>query len=624
MVTGEMTNLSGNAARLYEALPVPTLLVEPHSLRITAGNRAARDLLGLDPRTLGNLRYSDLVADAGATSPEPGRVRLRDRDGSLIDADLAVTTEAFADANVTIICALGAQPADHGRKAEPLGDDDPYRRIVEAAGEGIVLLDDHGRIRVVNPRMARMLDRAADELIGQRFAVVVAADAHHELDARLAERSRRDDTLDVALVRRNGSQLEVSLATTPLFDRDGRSAGSLLLASDLTDRRRAETDRAELAGKLAQAHKMEAIGRLAGNLAHDVNNSLTVIMSGADILCSELPADHALRLDAEELAQAARRSADLTRQLLSFSRRHQVQLEAVDLNQLIEQLTPSLEELLGDRIRLIVDLATDLPPILADRGQLERILFNLADNARDAMPDGGNFGLETRSLRLIDAGLAQRTGSLLASDVLLRVRDTGRGMDPDTRAQVFEPFFTTKAGAAGLGLTMVYGALRQFGATIEVTSTLGRGSQFDLRLPLSTAPATKQPPVVVAGATLMLVEDEAPVRRAAARLLEEAGYRVIEAESGEEALRLFGRSGPIDLVITDVVMPGMNGRILAEHLLERRADQQILFVSGYHDDAVLARGIHDQGLEFLAKPYTIGDLVSRVVAMIGAPTRTVA
>jgi two-component system cell cycle sensor histidine kinase/response regulator CckA len=379
---------------------------------------------------------------------------------------------------------------------------------------------------------------------------------------------------------------------------------------DVTERRLAEEERRRLEEQLRQSQKMEAVGRLAGGIAHDFNNLLMVIMGHGELLRRGLdPGDPRLR-KVQHVMGAAERAARLVRQLLAFSRKQVLEPQVVDLNVLVSDTARMLRPLLGEDVRVVTRLTPDLGLVRVDPAQIDQVLMNLAVNARDAMPGGGTLFLETANV-----------GSPAGDEVCLVVRDTGQGMDEKTRAQVFEPFFTTKTGSGGtgLGLSMVYGIVQQSGGTIAVESEPGHGSSFRILLPRvegpGASPEPKSParPQSAAGETVLVVEDEAAIRSLACEMLEAQGYRTLSAGSGEEALGLAVRhAGPIHVLLADVVMPGLAGPALAERFTVVRPQARVLFMSGYAGDDLARRGLPEDALHLVPKPFT-ADLLGRRV-----------
>jgi nitrogen-specific signal transduction histidine kinase len=372
------------------------------------------------------------------------------------------------------------------------------------------------------------------------------------------------------------------------------------------------TESKKLEERLVQVQKLEAVGRLAGGVAHDFNNLLTAINGFSEMMLLELSATDPLREMARQIRKAGERAALLTRQLLTFSRRQVTAPIVLDLAALLQETSKLLRRLIGEDVELTIEIAPDLGHIKADVNQFEQAIVNLAVNARDAMPTGGRLAIDARNVRL-DELEARRHGSPAGIFVRLTVEDTGCGMDEATQARIFEPFFTTKpvGQGTGLGLATVYGTVQQSGGFLEVASAPGQGSTFSLYFPTIDAPAADQssvsdfqaPPAGIE--TVLLVEDEPAVRLLARSGLEEYGYTILEAGDGEAALRLCqDYAATIDLLVTDVVMPRMGGRELADRLTALRPRLKVLFVSGHMNDKVIWHGIHEASVAFLGKPYT--------------------
>jgi signal transduction histidine kinase/ActR/RegA family two-component response regulator len=389
----------------------------------------------------------------------------------------------------------------------------------------------------------------------------------------------------------------------------------------LLESRRAYDELAETQGQLEQIQKMDAIGRLAGGVAHDFNNLLTVILGRTEILLEPLPPEDPMRRGIELIRRTAGRAAELTRQLLAFSRKQVLEPVVLDLNTVATEMKDMLGRLIGEDIALLTTPSPGLGRVKADRGQIEQVLMNLAVNARDAMPQGGRLILETAEVELDEEYARRHVGARPGPHVMLAVSDTGTGIPREIRSQIFEPFFTTKepGKGTGLGLATVYGIVKQSGGYIEVESEPGRGTTFRIYLPRFDAPSAAgdrgpRPAAATGGTeTILLVEDEEGVRELARDILRANGYTVLEARNGPEALLICERhQGPLDLLLTDVVMPRMSGRELAERLAPLRPDLRVLYMSGYTDDAVIRHGVLGAGTAFLQKPFTPAVLVQRV------------
>ncbi len=386
------------------------------------------------------------------------------------------------------------------------------------------------------------------------------------------------------------------------------------------------TERRNLEAQLRQAQKMEAVGRLAGGVAHDFNNLLTVIIGHSELLAESLGREESLREQAHEIQRAGERAASLTRQLLAFSRQQVLAPQVVDLNTVILGVEKMLKRLIGEDIELATVLDPNLGRTKADPGQIEQIILNLAVNSRDAMPQGGRLVIRTADADLTEADKLRMHYILPGPYAVVEVEDTGCGMDQGTQAHIFEPFFTTKekGKGTGLGLSTVYGIVKQSGGYIWVESEPGRGSTFKVYLPRTeevAKPSENGPSVVTAqgSETILLVEDEDPVRTLVLGVLRSRGYQMLEASRGDDALKICQRyPGPINLVITDVVMPHMNGRELAKRLRDSHPEAKVLYVSGYTDDAVVQHGILEEGAAYLQKPFTPEGIVGKVRELLHA------
>jgi signal transduction histidine kinase/CheY-like chemotaxis protein len=430
----------------------------------------------------------------------------------------------------------------------------------------------------------------------------------------LAIRTRRETGFsaeDLMIATAFASQAAVSLENNRLYQETQRAYDELAHTQD----------------QLTQASKMEAVGRLAGGVAHDFNNLLTVMMGRTDLLLENMDHGDPRRPAIELIQKTTSRAADLTRQLLAFSRKQVLRPAVLDLNAAVANVSEMLRRLIGEDITLVTALAPALGQVKADPGQIEQVIMNLAVNARDAMPHGGRLTLETANVEL-DAGYARKhLGARPGPHVMLALSDTGVGMDAATQARIFEPFFTTKGPdkGTGLGLATVYGIVKQSDGNIWVYSEPGRGTTFKIYLPRVEEAALPAPSIATSGRpprgmeTILLVEDEEAVRDLARDVLRTRGYTVVEASDASEALRICERHpGAIEMVLTDVVMPGMTGRDLADRLALLRPAIKVLYMSGYTDNAVIHHGVLDAGTVFLQKPFTPAVLAHKVREVLDA------
>ncbi len=518
--------------------------------------------------------------------------------------------------------ALEAAHGELRRQFAELSDLKSYTdHILESLVTGIVTLDLDGRVVTLNGAAESLLGCPGPSAARGRHVTQLLAHAPELVGIlRAALQWRTARTATVTLHGPTGGVLPVEITTATLKGGEGQDLGVIVMVRDLTAVRALEA-------QLRHAQKMEAVGRLAGGVAHDFNNLLTVITGRSQLLLLKLPPESPLRRDVELVEETAHRASALTRQLLAFSRKQIVQPRVVDLNEVVRGMETMLSRLIGEDVTLATHLDPAAGCVRADPAQLEQMVVNLAVNARDAMPLGGRLTLETGFVRLDDGFARQHVGLRAGPHVRLVVRDTGVGMDALIKAHLFEPFFTTKGPGkgTGLGLATVYGIVTQSGGAIRVDSEPGQGAAFIIDLPRVDAPADLRGDPGMGEAapqgseTVLLVEDAPEVRGLARDILHQQGYTVLEAADGNEALRIgHEHGGPIHLLVTDVVMPQMGGRELADRLKAGRLETKILYVSGYTDDAILHQGASDTGTAFLPKPFTASALAHKVREVLDA------
>jgi len=438
------------------------------------------------------------------------------------------------------------------------------------------------------------------------------------------QRAQRDHSLynpEVRIIKADTGEVRwLSLLGRFIYDMDGNATRLIGVGSDITERKQAAQERNKLQAQLVQAQKMESVGRLAGGVAHDFNNILTVIMGYSDILLTDLSLDDPNRESIEDIKNSGQRAVTLTSQLLAFSRKQILAPRVVNLNDIVYETEKMLRRIIGEDVLLTTIPSPSINSVYVDPGQLGQVIINLAVNARDAMPEGGRLIVETQDAELNEEFCHQHPGSRPGRYVLLSVRDTGCGMTQEVMAQIFEPFFSTKGmgKGTGLGLSTIYGIVKQSDGYIDVESEIGVGTCFKIYLPVVDAAvhpsAPEEATVSSSGSeTILLAEDDGDVRRIAKKILERQGYKVLESSNGQAAIALADRfAGPIDLLMTDIVMPGMNGRQLAEILTARHPGLKTLFVSGYTDDQIVRHSVMSASTHFLNKPFSTSDLTSKV------------
>jgi PAS domain S-box-containing protein len=520
------------------------------------------------------------------------------------------------------VLAIIRDVTDQVRAREEIRSRDArFRALVEHDDALIGILDERGHLVYVSPSYTRVLGYGQDELYAMDPSSLLHPEDLANAEEQCAQLERRQGfTLPRPVRTRTKDGRYRSFTVTVTDQRADPAIGGFIVNS------RDVTDELLLEEQLRQAQKMEAIGRLAGGVAHDFNNLLTVIQGYSDFIHQASAPDDARRDDAEEIRRAADRAALLTQQLLAFSRKQVLQPRVLAINAVVDETSRMLRRLIGEDVTLDLRLAPDAGAVRADAGQLQQTLMNLAVNARDAMPLGGRLVIETVRVGVERDEPAQPAPLTPGRYVRLAVRDTGTGMRPDVLARAFEPFFTTKepGKGTGLGLSTVYGIVTQSKGHLRVHSAPGQGTMFEIFFPSADAPAVATTPplgtLAVRGAeTVLLVEDDAMVRRLAETTLTRAGYHVLTAASGADALRLVTeRDAVIALVITDVVMPGMPGPALAQRLEASHPGLRVLYMSGYADDTMARYGVNEERVSFLAKPFTPSVLAERVREVLDA------
>jgi len=567
---------------------------------LVEGGPAALDWMGV-PLMLNHHAFGALVVQSYSNS-----VRFSERDKEIL----------------TFVSRQVASAIEHKRNEQALRRSEArYRSLVQTAVYGIYRASDNGRFLDVNPALIGMLGyNSADEVLAldPEKEVFVESSEHFRLLEEF-HRTGRMDGCEVRWKRRDGNTITVRISGRAVAGADDSESDVLeALAEDITERR-------VLEDQFRQAQKMEAVGRLAGGIAHDFNNLLMVIGGYTEVLLSQLDASNSLYPPAHAIQQASDRATTLTRQLLAFSRKQLQELKVIDVNAIVLDMERLLRPLIGENVRLATQLPADTGCTRADAGQLEQVVMNLVVNAKDAMPHGGKIFIRTANVDLDESHRREHVFIKPGPYIMISVRDTGHGMDPETQARIFEPFFTTKekGKGTGLGLSTVYGIVKQSGGYIFVQSEPGRGTAFTIYLPRVDEPsevhgvAPASGPAAGGSETVLLVEDEESVRELVRHTLVTRGYQVLEAENGQAALALADlHKDKIDLLITDVVMPGMSGHELVQQMLMLRPTVKVLYLSGYTEDAFAAQtGVTHKC--FLQKPFTLHNLARKVREVLG-------
>jgi PAS domain S-box-containing protein len=535
--------------------------------------------------------------------------RCRRKDGSELWVSIESTPLLDEDGNFEGILGMFTDISER-RQAEETRN--RLAALVESSADPIVGLDARGVIHSWNRAAHALFGHSAQEAVGQPIHLLVPAERRAESGERLRRLMAGETVgpLETEALRKDGTLVPILLTVSPVRDADGRVVGASAVSHDLSHQNRAEAALRRSEEELRQAQKMEAIGSLAGGVAHDFNNLLFIIIGYTSLLLDAMPEGAVHRAEIEEVRRAADRAAALTRQLLAFGRRQVLQPTILDLNLVLLNFERMFRRVLGADIELVLHSHPALGRVEADPSQIDQVLMNLVVNACDAMPRGGTLTLETANRRLSEAEAAEYAGLKPGPYVVVKVSDTGMGIDETVRRRIFEPFFTTKekGKGTGLGLSTVFGIVQQSGGHITVDSTPGRGSTFSVYLPQSERALDRLSTPMEAGPllgseTVLLVEDDDQVRELTRSVLRRSGYEVLEAQNAGEALLLSEQhEGPIHLLLSDVIMPRVGGHVLAERLARARPELKVLFMSGYVDDPVKLEHVIAAGAAFLPKP----------------------
>lgn len=503
--------------------------------------------------------------------------------------------------------------------------EDELRKLshaVEQSPVSIIITDRNGTIEYVNPKFTRMTGYDAPEAIGQTPRLLKSGRIPDSEYRKLWETitSGREWHGELINRKKNGDLFWERASISAIRDASGTITHFVGVKEDISEQRQAEDNHKQAMNQLRQAQKMEAIGQLAGGIAHDFNNLLTVINGYSTLLLHEMPADDPFRAEVEQILKAGERAADLTHQLLAFSRRQMLEPKVINVNHLVKNLEKMLKRLIRENIVMQTRLSDELGVVKADPGQVEQIIMNLLVNARDALESSGIITIETGDVELGKEFVAENAGAVEGSYVMLAVHDNGIGMTAETRRKIFEPFFTTKGQGkgTGLGLATVYGIVKQSGGYIQVLSEPGKGSSFRVFFPrVETEMVHEESRIRSQGPrgteTILVVEDEAGVLNLTVSTLKRSGYEVLPASSPSEAREIFaGNHQRIDLVLSDVIMPEKNGLTMVREFRETRPDLKIIFMSGYTDDTISPQEMTDERTAFISKPFTPDLLVGRV------------
>jgi hypothetical protein len=512
-----------------------------------------------------------------------------------------------------------------------------YELISENAADVIWLWDlEEDRCVYVSPSVQQLRGFSPEEIMAHSLDQAMPGDSYRravaEIEGRRAavesgDEGARIQTNEVEYLRKDGTTVATETVTKLVSDARGKIRYIIGVSREITELKRAEAEKAKIEDQLRQAQRLESVGRLAGGVAHDFNNLLTVINGYSRLLLGSLKAGDPLRDGLEEIHRAGERAAGLTQQLLAFSRKQMLQPRVLDLNRVVDEMRRMLERLMGEDVEVCVKLPAEAATICADRHQLEQVLMNLAVNSRDAMPQGGEFSIETGFVEWGASQVQSHPGAHAGPYVMLAVSDTGVGMSEETRGHIFEPFFTTKGvgKGTGLGLSTIHGIVEQSGGYVEADSEVGRGTTFKIYMPrvVDAQAECGEPEAVPAMGgkeTVLVVEDQAEVRRYTTAALRVYGYQVIQAANADEALLLCERECErIDLILTDVVMPSMSGAALAERLKKRWPGIKVIFMSGYTDDTIVHHGVLEEDAEFIQKPFSPDQLAIKVREVLMAP-----
>ena len=626
---------------LYQKAPVMLLTVDQQG-RITEANDRLAETLGVLPEDLigsrsfeffadefGAVFHKDILAFIRTSLSSAGRIRDRQyRMTSGTGEILEVLVSVFVQKNregVITQATISIQDVTERRKAESAlkKSEQQLRLVTGNMADVISQTDTDARMTYVSPSVERVLGYRPEALLGEEAAAFIHPediDRVMELAAEARQQGQSSLLIRYRWRHARGHYIWVESAVRLLFRADGKSGGAVFGTRDISQSKKADEERQRLESQLLQSQKLESIGRLAGGVAHDLNNLLTPVLGYSEMLMGAGEGASGIRRKAEAINKAGGRAKTLVHQLLAFSRKQTLDFKSLDINLVLTQFEKLLLSTLREDIRLDIICGRELPPVMADEGQIEQVIMNLAINSAEAMDRGGRLTIETAMAELDEAYAANRPGTEPGRYVVLSVSDTGHGMDKETKAKIFEPFFSTRGEqGTGLGLATVYGIVKQHGGNIWVYSEPDHGTTVKVYLPATEeAPVredlkTSARPAPEGSETIMLVEDEASVLELAAESLRQHGYTVFTAGNGQDAVNLVqSRKIAADLLLTDVVMPGLNGRELYTVLSGMLPGLKVLYMSGYTNNIITHHGVLDQGLQFIQKPFTTDSLARKV------------
>jgi PAS domain S-box-containing protein len=620
---------------LFEASPLPLFVFDVETLAPLAVNEAALGLYGYGHDEFMGLTASSLAVHGHDTArarlaawgeaASAGTTHYRRKDGSHFIAEYTTRALAFAGRRARIAVIKDITERYEAERTRAL-----LAAIVQSSNDAIVSEQLDGTITSWNHAAESLFGYSAEEAVGQPISILIPGDHLDEERAllkRIAE-GVRIDQYETVRRRKDGSVVTVSISLAPIKDVSGNVVGASKVARDLTAKHKGEEALRRTEEQLRQAQKMEAVGRLAGGIAHDFNNVLSVILSYGEMLLADLNPDEPMHGDVAEIQKAGKRAADLTRQLLMFSRQQVLEPKVLDLNDVLTSMDKMLQRILGADVDLVSRPAQGLGRVLVDPSNIEQVVMNLVVNARDAMPTGGRLTMETGNVVLDEAYARDHLGVHAGPHVMFAVTDTGTGIDRATLSRIFEPFFTTKEAGkgTGLGLSTVFGIVQQSGGSIWVYSEPGKGTTFKVYFPrvdgaVDSVRPMMAPATLRGSETILLVEDDDQVRTVARGILGKSGYHVIEARNAGEAL-LHSEKHPatIHLLLSDVVMPQMSGPELAKRLASARPYMKVLCMSGYTDDSIVRHGVLEARIAYVQKPITPDALTTKVREVLDSPS----